>query len=68
MKPSKVKPEQFAPDMYYRPHTLDEAGPQRVWRSHWGGDMFKIMSPEEFAALAEVCVRMGFWLSRADEA
>lgn len=66
MKSTKIKPR---PDIYYRPHdTADEAGPQRVWRRDWPGDMFEVMSPQEFAALREVCVRMGFWLSRADGA
>lgn len=51
--------------LYYRPHEYGGEDRKRVWRHDWAGDMFEILSTEQFAHLKELCKLFSIPLTEA---
>jgi hypothetical protein len=53
--------------LWWRPHTSNENGPKRVWRSDWAPDAFEILDEQEWDALSLIAKRFGIVLKRAED-
>lgn len=50
--------------LQYRDHQDDM---KRVWRADWPGDVFEIMTAEQFRQVQYVCARFSMSLTEADD-
>lgn len=50
----------------YRAHGGAETA-WRVWRTDWGGDMFEVLTPDDFTAFVGFCEQFGLTIRPASE-